>query len=1282
MTTQGTQSVTTSGALAAVGSTGGENTVMASYSTSSTDNPGAMISVVTLTGDNYNEWASEMLNALRAKKKTGFIDGSLKRPGADSSDLESWTSVNSMVVGWLRTSITPRVRSTVSYHTSARDLWENLRKRFSVGNKVRVNHLRSQIALCRQEGQSVIDYYGKLAALWDELYTYKPLPVCSCDGCTCGVYTTIAAEREEEKVNQFVMGLDETKFANVIHSIIDADPSPALDQAYSRVIREEQRILAARSREQQQDAVGFVARRDSLSSAPISGDPRVETSGRERSLLCSHCGRTGHEKAFCWQLVGYPEWYTERNVRNSGRGSAAARGRGRGAGRGRGQAVAAYTTSPNVTLSDFSPEQWKALSLVALEKMKSNPDKLSGKIPGDVIIDTGASHHMTGNISLLTDLVDTPSCSVGFADGSVTFSNRKGILHLTDRVSLLDVLYVPNLNCSLISVSKILKQMKNCFALFTDTLCVLQDRFTRTLIGAGEERDGVYYLTDVATTNVTRVAASVDQTLWHQRLGHPAFSVLSSLPFFASQGIIHQTSCVGTPQQNGRVERKHRHILNVARSLLFQAGLPVFFWGEAVLTAAYVINRTPSKLHKGRSPYEVLTGIKPDYGQLRVFGSSCHTHLRARDKDKFGSRSRHCIFVGYPFGKKGWRVYDLTTNEFLVSRDVVFHKTVFPYLQKPDVSMSITELPVLTDGDWEFQPGSGDRGSSSSVTLDSASPTTTPPVTHEPEEVSPSNVCRDLVPFSPLPLRDESSTINSRPSDDVVVCDDDVAIVRESPTPAVVDAGPSTVVAATSPDEDDDLGKGKRAKFPSTRLTGYVTYSACVADNTHHALPSPLIIESSSTGSGNTKYPLTHYIADDLFSSPHRAFLAAVTTGMEPSCFSDAVQDERWNNAMVSEVDALELNNTMSIVDLPPGKKALGNKWVYKIKYNTDGSIERYKARLVVLGNRQVAGWEVHQMDVHNAFLHGDLEEEVYMQLPMGFHYSLFTMTRGDVDLRVLVYVDDIIICGNHLPSLTQFKEYLSRCFHMKDLGKLKYFLGIEVARSTEGIFLSQRKYLLDIVAESGLQAAMPSKLPMDQNHKLGLDSSPLLSDPMRYRRLVGRLIYLKAHWDAALQVVRYLKGSIGHGILLRADTDLTLTAYCDADWGGCPISWKTQKQKAVSRSSAEAEYRSMADALKEIIWLRQLLEDFGFPQHAPTRLFCDNKAALHIAANPIFHERTKHIERDCHFVRDAIQDGVISTAHVRSEDQLADILTKALGFQQFTLLMSKLGLVSLPPPT
>ena len=259
----------------------------------------------------------------------------------------------------------------------------------------------------------------------------------------------------------------------------------------------------------------------------------------------------------------------------------------------------------------------------------------------------------------------------------------------------------------------------------------------------------------------------------------------------------------------------------------------------------------------------------------------------------------------------------------------------------------------------------------------------------------------------------------------------------------------------------------------------------------------------------------------------------------EPISFKEAMQHDVWKASMREEIRALEDNGTWILTSLPPGKRALGSQWVYKIKYHSNGEIERYKSRLVVFGNHQEAGvdynetfalvakmttmrvflavaaskkWELHQMDVHNAFLHGDLTEEVYMRLPPGFQspnktlvcrlqkslyglkqaprcwfaklvkslkaygfrqsysdYSLFTLTRGDTQINVLVYVDDLIISGNNSTAIKTFKGYLSNCVKMKDLAPLKYFLGIEVARSPQGLFLCQRKYTLDIVNETSL---------------------------------------------------------------------------------------------------------------------------------------------------------------------------------------------------------------------
>nr|KYP50079.1 Retrovirus-related Pol polyprotein from transposon TNT 1-94 [Cajanus cajan] len=249
----------------------------------------------------------------------------------------------------------------------------------------------------------------------------------------------------------------------------------------------------------------------------------------------------------------------------------------------------------------------------------------------------------------------------------------------------------------------------------------------------------------------------------------------------------------------------------------------------------------------------------------------------------------------------------------------------------------------------------------------------------------------------------------------------------------------------------------------------------------------------------------------------------------------------------------------------------------------------------------------------------------------------------------------------------------------MKDLGILKYFLGIEVARGKDGLFLSQRKYVLDIISEAGLLGARPVSTPLEQNHHLATINGALFDDPEKYQRLVRCLIYLTItrpelcyfvhilaqfmgdprveHWDAALRVLRYLKGCPGQG--------------------SSPVS-----QPIVSRSSTKAEYRSMATTTCELKWLKSLLACFGIQHVRPMKLFCDSQAALHIAANPIFHERTKHIEMDCYFIRDALQDGMISTYHIRTNAQLVDILTKALGKSQFSLLLSKLDICNLHAAT
>ncbi|XP_042962943.1 uncharacterized mitochondrial protein AtMg00810-like [Carya illinoinensis] len=408
--------------------------------------------------------------------------------------------------------------------------------------------------------------------------------------------------------------------------------------------------------------------------------------------------------------------------------------------------------------------------------------------------------------------------------------------------------------------------------------------------------------------------------------------------------------------------------------------------------------------------------------------------------------------------------------------------------------------------------------------------------------------------------------------------------------------------------------------------------------------------------------------------------------------------------AIEAEIEVLENNHTWTLTDLPKGKFAIDCKYVYKVKFNLDGTLERLKVRLVAKGYTQreeidhvdtfspvaklvfvrfllsiaaIKGWFLHHFDITNAFLNGELKEEIYMKKPPSYNkstphqvckllkssyglkqasrqwnynltsslldfgfkqsksdYTLFTKHEADSYIAILIYVDDILVASNSNKAISTLRTFLNLKFKVRDLGCLRYFLGLEVARSSKWIHLCQKKYVLDILSYSGMLGCKPLKIPLDQNFNISKEDSNPITDPSIFRRLIGRLLYLTitrpdicfsvqvlsqfmdcpndTHLAAAYRILRYLKAAPGQGILLSSSSQLQLRTYCDSDWASCPdsrrstigyciflgdslVSWKSKKQTVVSRSSVEAEYRVMVATCLELTWLHYLLTDLGF---------------------------------------------------------------------------------------
>ena len=1030
-----------------------------------------------------------------------------------------------------------------------------------------------------------------------------------------------------------------------------------------------------------------------------------------------------------------------------------------------------------------------------LQKLRLNWSAIEKKWNDSWILDSGASHHMTGDRLLFQRLESlNPVVEITLGNNAVVLANSKGMITLKEDFQV-SALLVPDLRLNLLSVRQLLEDLDAVLLLNREGGFILSKDSQKL---CDVVHHGTVYRLDLSlkTRNYALTMQSSTSRLWHMRLGHLAPSSLKKLlgsldgseegceacllgkmtqkafkkrkeysekalekvhadtigplptgldgekyagvfidemsrfvfvvllkqkghvsqelisickreqrklsahiltlrvdgakefikskallDFLKDEGITQEISERYYPQSNGLVERVNRTLIEKTRCFLIQANLSTEFWGYAFLQAAYVYNRIPhSALKDSSSPFEAYYGKKPHLETIHVFGSLCFAHHPKEVRDnKLSNTSEAGIYLGNA-ASGGILVYDLEKQKPMIARTV-----------------------HVQDG--EFLP---------------------------PDEAKRLGISRD-----------ESFQFGS----------DEVYLPNEE---------------NSENETSEPTAEGQSALEESSLKSSSSSRKAALDAKSMIKIGQMLNVTRTTT--------------DNVRS--------------EPKCFAEAWADDDWRISMEDEINSLNMNKTWTVVDvasIPYGRRIIRCKWVWKIKRDELGQIARYKSRLVACGNAQEAGidfqetfapvgrkeslrlllawaclrkWISRQVDVDTAFLYGKLDEEIYMHMPRGFsqgpqsvcklHKSIYGLKQAPriwyytliaalkeigfqsschepcllvkTGIMVYIYVDDMLIIAEDSTLADEVVLQLQSKFKIKDLGRPTYLLRHHVIYETDGsIMLSQVNSIEELAEKFGFESSKPTSVPMSPGIILkSFDpSTDKPAEKEKYQSLLGSLQYIAqctrpdiayavsvlsqfcqhpsiCHWNQAKKVLVYLYHS--RNLLLKFNSkggkaaEPILQGYSDSDYAACPdsrrsrtgyvfmlgnsvISWKSSKQKRISTSTCEAEYYALSEAGKEGIHLNALLTEIEknvgrfTVGTSPVSILSDNQSTLAVAKNSASHNKTKHIDVTHRWIQESVELKELSVDYVPTEDNVADIFTKALPKPQFEKLRDLLGL-------
>ncbi|KAJ9553111.1 hypothetical protein OSB04_017156 [Centaurea solstitialis] len=730
-------------------------------------------------------------------------------------------------------------------------------------------------------------------------------------------------------------------------------------------------------------------------------------------------------------------------------------------------------------------------------------------------------------------------------------------------------------------------------------------------------------------------------------------------------------------------------LTNAARSMRIKARLPLQFWVEAVNTACYTQNKSLIVKRFKKTAYELFRGRKPNISHFHIFGCNCYLKNDRDNLGKFDAKADDGFLVGYSTISKAYRVFN--------KRRQTLEQTIHVKFDEID---PFSSAPSFTDSDdidqWAnsyFQVPENDIPKVSTPVAGSSS--------YIPDGFEEPNIPQDTHIHSAIPLNHVSPTISQ---EDIPSTSGSAEVVQDADNPLQLNDVPEAfILSAVEP----------------IQVIADESTSSTNAEPLH-AIPQPPALRWTKD------HPIDQVLGDPSTGvktrqqSGNHCLYVSFLSEHEPTKVDEALVDLSWVSTMQEELAEFERNLVWTLVHKPSRKTIIGLKWVFRKKLDEHGIVIRNKARLVAQGYRQEEGIDydetftpVYQMDVKSAFLNRKLAEEVYVAQPPGFtnpkhpnhvyklnkalyglkqaprawYETLSTFlitegfTRGKIDSTLFVksykdhvflaqiYVDDIIFGSTKAKLCKKFESLMQSQYKMSMMGELTYFLGLQVKQSEKGIFISQGKYVRDMLKKFDLTTCSEMKTPMAPPLKLDKDSNRKSVDVSTYRGMIGSLLYLTArrpdimyatclcaryqadpkesHLKAVKRIFRYLKGTPNLGLWYPRDSGFDLTAFLDSDFASCKLDQKSTT-----------------------------LLDYGF-QLSKIPIYCDNTSAIAIANNPVLHSKTKHIEIRYHFIRDHVINGDVELHFIPTEYQLADLFTKPLDEKRFNQLISELGMLN-----